>query len=246
MSEEIKKNETRETYVVEINPVEFNASFATKLTTSMKLSDLANEYFTAAFEGYQGCVLEMNNGQPTFSLYFDHDNHQGIVACSKEEGALANDTLLNKVRSRDRQLREGDRFYITKDGEDIIKPLLLPRLVDNKGKVNWKQIVADVVDPIMPVANAGFGIYQPRRQSTKITGIDPARLCQLLFGAQDEDGRHLDYVVGVVGTAGAVNATGTVSNYVLQISRTYYENLLATYDELGINSMASGFVRAKR
>ena len=91
------------------------------------------------------------------------------VATQRYAGNQVGSTIIDKTRGRDNLMTNGDRYYITEDGADIIKPLLFPRYY-NRNKPNWNQIMTEISDN-----NGGFSPYNAI-QLTKISGIDPKRV----------------------------------------------------------------------
>lgn len=244
MSETMTKQneETRKTYKVEMDPIPFEADCDTKYSSSTEFCKLANEYFREVFADYIGSTFDFDNGVPTISLYFSHADFSNSALPTAVQRVDKKDTgsnLLNKTRFRDLQYKEGDRFVITDDGIDIIKPLLMPKLY-NGGNVNWKNIVVDHADRNMT------NMYNPAaQQTTKIKGIDPKNICRLLYGNKAEDGSFIDYGVMV---QGAINMGYAVpgnnpANYVLMILRGYNDHIQKTCEKFGITNGMSTIIR---
>ena len=241
MSENATKTEnTREKYSVKVDPVNFAADYEGKFISSIDFCRLTGEYFRAAFADYEGCSFDIQNGVPSISLYFTHNEVTGTRAVNRMDKKESGSTLLDKTRSRDLMYREGDRYYITDDGIDIISGLLMPSLY-NGGKINWKNIVSDIVDR----NNGNFYMNPHPRQITKISGIDPRNICSLIYGTKDETGDNVDYGVRVVGDLSIRNGLmpQAVSNYALSIDRAHTGNLTKTYESFGIANAGSSIIR---
>ena len=242
MSEVTEKKEERKQYSVEVDPMPFEPDFSGKFISSTDLCRLVNEYFRAAFCDFEGSTFAMEQGFPTISLYFNHNKDvEGVRACERAAGKSVGNSIIDKTRGRDLQFREGDRFQITDDGIDIIKPLLVPRLF-NQGKPNWKQIVADITD------RTSTNMFQPMqaRQLTKISGIDPRQICSILWGNKDDNGEYIDYGVEVkadLNIRAGIMPGQQAPNYVLAITRAYNGNIQKTYEKFGINVAGSTIVR---
>lgn len=247
MSETMTKEKEREKYEVSVEPVSFEQDYSGKFISSIDFCKLANEYFRAAFVDYIGCTFEANQGMPVISLYFSHakfDN--GVCAVSRLEGNQTGSSLLDKTRSRDKLYKEGDRFQITEDGIDVISSLLLPKLY-NGGKINWKNIVTDVVDR----TTQNFYAPQQAQQVTKISGIDPRNICALLWGKSETDPdtnekSYVDYGVSIM--ADLTIKSGLMpgnqnANYALSITKAYNGHLQNTYEKFGIMSANSNIIR---
>lgn len=233
MSEVNTKTEDRKPYKVEVDPIEFEASYSGLFMSSLDFCKLTNEYFRAAFGDYVGSTFDMTQSGPMISLYFSHlKDVNGIRACDRITSKTTGSTILDRTRGRDLQMKEGDRFHITDDGIDIIKPLLASRYF-NQGKPNWKNIVVDIVD------NNAQSYYQPQNVThlTKIIGIDPRNICALIYGTKDSEGNYIDYGIDV--KADLSIRSGLIpgqqqSNYALAITKAYSGTIAKTYEKLGI------------
>lgn len=241
MSDAKKTTETveRKPYSIDMKPLPFEEDFSGKIVTSVQLCKLTNQLYRAGFDDYAGCTFEVVNGVPVMSFYFNHTrtNENGTYACERGDGKVAGNSVLDRTRNRDRQMREGDRYKISEDGKDVIEKLLHPRFFNN-GKPNWGSIVSDITD--RSVSN----FYNPNAavQMTKITGIDPRRICAKLWG--DEDGA--DYGVEVKHNLTFNTGMGAAPqnpNYVLNITKAFSENIKKTYESLGIGTIGSSIIR---
>lgn len=237
-----EKKADRIPYEVKVEPMEFEPDYSGKFVSSLDFCKLTNEYFRAAFVDFEGCTFEMANGMPTVSLYFNHNKDvEGVHACERVADKIVGNSIIDRTRGRDLQMKEGDRYHITDDGIDVIKPLLSGRFF-NQGKPNWKQIVTDVTD------RAAANYYQPQnvRQLTKIIGIDPRSICSLIYGNKDEEGNYIDYGIEVKGdlTIKSGLMPGIQNpNYALAITKAYNGNITKTYEKFGINTAGSNIVR---
>lgn len=230
---------SRTPYVLEVEPMSFNADAEVKIITSNELCRLANEYFKAAFADYEGCFFEMSQGAPTITLVFNHAKHDDdkVYAVDMITNNNVGNSVLEKSRMYDRLVKEGDRYHITEDGKDIIKELLAPRYFNN-GKPNWGSVVTDYVD--RPASYYG---PQASVQFTRIIGIDPRLICRILFGKKEGDS-WLDYAVDVKADLSARNGFGISSpNYVLNITKAYNEHIKKTYEKLGLGAAGSNIIR---
>ena len=228
---------SRTPYVLEVEPMSFEADAEVKIITSNELCRLANEYFKVAFADYEGCFFEMSQGAPSITLVFNHAKHEDnkVYAVDMVAGGKVGNSVLERTRAYDRLVKEGDRYHITDDGIDIIKDLLAPRYFNN-GKPNWGAVVTDYVD-----RQAAY--YQGGVQYTRIIGIDPRSICRILIGKKEGDS-WLDYAGDVKAELSARNGFGISSpNYVLNITKAYNEHIKKTYEELGLGTAGSNIIR---
>lgn len=241
MSEKQNKQpeEKRTPYVLEVEPMKFEADAEVKILTSNELCRLTNEYFKAAFGDYEGCFFEMAQGAPTITLVFNHGKHEEnkVYAVDMADTKKVGNSVIEKSRLYDRLVKEGDRYHITDDGKDIIENLLAPRYFNN-GKPNWGTIVTDYVDR----PSSYYGPYGGV-QLTRIVGIDPKAICAIIYGKKEDDS-WLDYAVEVKADLSARNGFGIASpNYVLNITKAYNEHITKTYEKLGFCMAGSNIIR---
>ena len=240
MSENKKVPENSRTpYVLEVEPMKFEADAEVKIITSNELCRLTNEYFKAAFADYEGCFFEMTQGAPSITLVFNHGKHDEdkVYAVDMVATNKVGNSVLDRSRAHDRLVKEGDRYHITEDGIDIIKELLAPRYFNN-GKPNWGVVVTDFVDRPASYYGAQSGVL-----FTRIIGIDPRLICRILFGKKEGDS-YLDYAVDVKADLSARNGFGISSpNYVLNITKAYNEHIKKTYEKLGLGTAGSNIIR---
>lgn len=223
----------RDTFKISIEEhAPFNGIASTAFVTSNDFLKMVSEIFKATFADYEGCVLETTQGgEPTVALLFNHGSYgeNDTVACERAGGKTSGSSLLDRSRNRDRQLAEGDRYYITEDGKDAILPLLTSRSYNN-GKPNWKLLVSEFTERT-PQMIYGMGQVP---QYTKISQLSLNRLCGLIFGT-NVDGDHLEYKVDLsipVSTYSTFNPQLN-TNYMLNIMRVSSAEIEKVYSKLG-------------
>ena len=209
--------------------------------TSDELCKRASELFKATFADFEGCIFEVSQqGEPSLSLVFNHGKYDSdaIVACELAGNKPSGSSLLDRTRRRDINNTEGDRYYLTEDGKDVIKELLLPRQFNN-GKPNWKQICGDFVD--RTVVNM-YGTQAP--QYTKVSFISLNRLAGLLFGTHiDEDLKEYEVRIGAVMPQPMMGAMQMQAKYMLQIMCASTKEVNEMYKKCGWATTGSNIVR---
>lgn len=235
MSEK-KEEKQREKYTVEVEPMEFTADAQCMTLTSSDLCKLVNTLFKAAFADFDGSKFEMNGNIPTITLAFrhiKHDDEAGYYACEMASGKKSGSTVIDRSRTYDRLIKEGDRYYLTDDGKDVLKELLIPRFA-SRPNLNWGEVVADFVD------SSGSYFNYNKETKTKVMYVDPNALCAKIFGD-----KGYSYSVQVRGDLFANRPQGWMgNNYVLNILRVDNAEIQNTYAKLGIGVMSSDFIKA--
>lgn len=235
----------RETFKINIEDHEpFNPIAASKYITSSDFCKLTSTLFHSVFNDFEGCrFIAGQNVQPTIDFIFNHGSYDkgAILGVQRyENGDNSSSDVLSKLRNRDNMLKNGDRYYLTDDGKDVIKPLLTRERFNN-GNPNWKGIVSEWQDrgPVSSYYYSQAPVY------TKVSYIDLKRLCQLIFGGKDGDD-VLDYDVsikGVMNPAGQQLAIPGNTNYVLVITRASSNEVQKTYQRLGFGLVGSNIIR---
>ena len=241
---EATNNRTKYRINAEGTPMmDFSPVSETMYVRSNDLCALVSEVFHAAFADFYGCVLETVGGQePVISLFFDHADHKDDpkgrpCACEMAAGqGVEGNNVLARSRQRDSLMRDGDRYFLTEDGKDVISELLIRRLVPNNGNINWKNIVGEYYD--QTTQNMYFGRQAP--QYTKVSGIDIKKICALIFGTKDDKDSY-DYAFQILGALNFNNAytmpgNPQVANYTISITRAHAKEINEIYSKLGIAS----------
>jgi len=247
MEQNTTQQEERQELTVDIMPEKFIGDGSFKYITSVELCQYANEYFEKIFEDFEGSTFDYaSGGIPYISLYFNHivDRQEGkLYACDRPTGKGLGNSVIERSRRRDNQLQNGDRYYLTDDGKDIIIPMLLPRLF-NGGKPDLKRIVTDVYE-----TPSGFGYFgnQGATQNTKVVGIDIKKIAAIKWGSKDpETGDIYDYGFEIKGESGRNVFPGSKSVHILTIMQANNTELETTYSKLGIMVGNSNIIRATR
>ena len=240
-----KENEqVRETFKLELDPIDFSPIGAFKLTTSSDLGKLAYEVFSSVFEDFEGLIFEpgVNGGEPTYSLIFNHgkyddDARLGVVSAINQDKGERSSNPLDAIRRMDNVYMNGAKYLATDDLKDVVEKLLVPALYNN-GKPKWGAVVVDYAE------RSQYNLYAPNAvtQYTKINGISAKRLASLLYG-YEVDGDKFDYEVRVVGPANTQMMGGKTINWVLQVSRASLAEVTELYKAYGYNPTASNIIK---
>lgn len=244
-----QKNEERKRFKIELEEhAPFNGIAETSYITSNEILKLVSEVFRGVFADFEGCLLETTNnneGEATVALLFNHGNYDEKdedvhIACEKAGGKTCGNTLLDRSRFRDRQLTEGDRYYLTEDGKDAITPLLTVKRYNN-GNPNWKYIVSEFFE------RTPNNMYNQGRmpQYTKVSGISLDRLCTLIFGAKMEDDfyEYKATIVGALTPPANYYMMPVTSNYMLTVTRVSSKQVAKAYEKAGFGNVNAYIVR---
>ena len=235
------KDQKREPFVVKIDePYEFNPIAGSKFFTSNEICEMISNVFKQIFSDYEGCMFEVNQGgiEPTISLIFNHDDHSDSnlpCACKRLGGEQVGNTVIDKGRARDLYNRNGDRFYLTQDGQDFVKSIIIRRLYNN-GNLDYKRIVSEIVDR-GPMSTNFVTQYN---QYTKVSYISIDRLCSLIFPNGEKEGDKVEYTVGI---SAPINTGYGTSNYILNITRISSKELSQFCNKIGVNMQTLNIIR---
>lgn len=242
--------------VQDIEPEFFNADGKIKFMTSNEMCLFVNDYFRCFFPDYDGCTMELANGNyPTFSLYFKHIKQNmrqdGVpYACepavSMKEINESKTNLVLLYKSLNNAYKNGNRYIVTEDGQDIILPLLTPDKFGKNNKPNWNTIISEFVDN-------SLSSYRDNSLEdnvlTKIVGIDANKIAKLRWGEKDpETGAIYQYATYAISTNKMMNGypvpmSNVARDYNLQIIQADNNQLQKSYRKLGLGNGGSVVVR---
>lgn len=222
---------------------EFAAIASTEYITSTDFCRSVAAIFKSVFADFEGCRFEVGNGIPYISLVFNHNEHDADAIVGCQNASIVKSTgnsILDRSRAHDRMMKDGDRYLLTEDGKDIIKPLLIPRAF-NQGKPDWRHIVTEYVD------RASYTVYNPTHipQYTLAQFLDLNRLAGLVYGTKINDDT-VQYDVNIVGALNKgyqFNGSQIQSEYILSITQVSAKEINAIYEKLGFVNANSNIVR---
>jgi len=252
-----ENNDTQEKkevkFDISIKPLNFGGICSDKYIRSDKLAKIVSDIFKHTFADSYGATFDLIPGTNRFmiSVYFDHDIHDGSnLPCALTKVADNEKTkndIINSIRQLQRRNTEGDKYHLTEEGKAGIKKFLFDqRNVSkiykssgyNKVDINWKEVTAEVYDPI-------YGSNFPK-QLTKVSWIDCDKIASLIWGDKEnpesEDPNDiLEYAVSAIKSYPNVYA-GVSSNtdYLLQIKRVSRKNLIDLCESFGLGGIQHG------
>ena len=229
------KNVEREKLKINIDADPFNGIATTKYVTSSDLCKMASDIFRSVFADAEGATFDIVGNVPTLAAIFNHGvyDKDATVACTREASVDANASIMARVRSRDRLLNNGDRFFITEDGKDVFTDLLSYQAFANN-KPNWSKVVVEFSEN----TQQRFYGYGQAPQYTKIGYLDLAKFAALVWGSE-VDGDPVDYVVTIVRALNSGVPGMPPTNYMLSVTQISSKELQATYEKLGFGSFSS-------
>lgn len=243
MSNQEKETKRDKFKIVIEDHADFPSIAKTAYISSNDFCKTVSDLFKSVFADFEGCIFEAtNNGEPTISLLFNHGKYEedDICACELAGAKASGNSIIDRTRHRDRQLLEGDRYYLTEDGKDAIMSLLTSRAFNN-GNPNWRTIVSEYQDRSI----SNMYNYGPVTQYTKVSNISLQRLCGLIFGDKDGDGDRIEYTANIASTftPAGLQYTGMTANYVLSVTAVSAKEVAKIYEKLGFGGMGVNIVR---
>ena len=235
-----KDQEERKPFEIKVDePYDFNPIAGSKFFTSTELCEMISRFFKTVFADFEGCIFETTNGmEPTIALIFNHDDHTNSdlpCACERLGSKHVGNTVIDRGRQRDLYNRNGDRFYLTEDGQDFVKTVIIRRLYNN-GNLDFKRIVSEISE--RGPMNTSF--VSQFNQYTKVSYISIDRLCGLIFPNGEKEGDRVEYTVGI---SSPINMGYGVSNYVLNVTRISSKELSKFCNKIGINMQTLNIIR---
>lgn len=241
MSEQ--NNTKREKFQVKVSePLQFDAIASVKFITSDELCKLTSELFKSVFADWEGCQFETDNqGMPYLSFIFNHGEYDkdAVVACERFGAKSTGSNVLDRTRGRDNLLAKGDRYYLTDDGKDVVKDLLIYREYNN-GNPNYGRIVSEMTD--RSIVNQYMQGQSP--QYTKVSFISLDRIAALLFGTKvDNDIKEYSVRIGASMPQPMMGGMQMAPKFMLQIMRASTNEVQEVYKKCGWTTVGSNIVR---
>lgn len=212
-----------------------------KFVTSGEFCKKVSELFRSIYSDYEGCCYEVNQqGLGTIGLFFNHaeitdENRKAAITRIIPEDSGINSDVVRRIRTNDFRSKNGDRYFLTKEGKEGLDDFVIPNMVNYKtGKVQWDKITAEVAN-----GTAYYG--QPPVVYTKVSLIDPGKIAALIYGETDEEGEHWVYDVVRLSSMPMVGNIGGnfESQYMLKIRRVYEPEVVKLSNQMGV-SLANG------
>lgn len=205
--------------------------------TSTDFCSRVSALFGGIYGDYQGCNWDFMPGSnlPVINLFFNHTSEakDGLpFACSKEDQtSTATNSTLRATRSYSNRLINGDRYYLTKEGQAIEEFIYNQNQFyttkDNVKKVNWSKLVSEVADGNFPVS----------QQYTQVKFLDPAKLAEAIYGKKTDEGEWV-YGVRIIRSIPTFSVFGTQAsaNYMLAIERVSKNEVDKLAKQFGLNT----------
>jgi hypothetical protein len=234
-----KTDEKRVPFTVKVDePFEFEPIAGSKFMTSTKLCQKISQVLKLVFADYEGCIFELTQGgEPTVALLFNHNDHSGsnlTCACERLGSKQVGNTIIDRGRARDSFIRNGDRFFLTDDGQDFVKSVIIRRMYNN-GKPNYRDIVSEVYDRGPMTQQFTNNVTQ----FTKVSFISLDRLCSYCF-PKEKNGDVYEYTISV---SAPINTGYGSANYVLNVTQISSKELAEFCNEIGINMQSLNIIR---
>ena len=205
--------------------------------TSTDFCSRVSALFSGIYADFQGCNFDFLPGSnvPVINLFFNHSGEAKNdlpFACSKEDQtSTANNSTLRATRSYSNRLINGDRYYLTKEGQSIDEFIIDQNQLfvtkDNVKKPNWAKLVSEVAD----------GNYPVPQQYTQVKFLDPAKLAEAIYGRIANDTEWV-YGVRVIRSIPTFSMFGNQAsaNYMLSIERVSKNEVDKLAKQFGLNT----------
>jgi len=223
---------------IELNPdgaamINFPAIAETAYISSNELLSAISRAMKELFVDFEGCKIDSTNttGEVTLVFGFNHGKYNDLggkfYGVQLPQAQRTENERINAIRNNDHFMTAGDRYYVTEELAEFLKPYLT-RPAFNNGKPNWKNLCSETR------FGNGYnqGYHVPQR--TEVRGISLRAFCKTLFGIHGEDGSdNYDYDV-MIKDYPRPNPFGQVSNeYILAVIRCSEDEVKKMYAHYG-------------
>ena len=185
---------------IEINPngeklIDFPAIAETAFISSTELLSAISRAMRQIFMDFEGCKIDntANLGEVSLIFAFNHgkynDTEGKFYGVQLPTAQRTDNERINAIRNNDHLINSGDRYYVTEELAEFLKPYLTRQFYNN-GKPNWKNLCSETSFGV--AYNQGY--HRPQR--TEVRGISLKAFCRTLFGIHnDNGGDNYDYDV---------------------------------------------------
>lgn len=218
---------------VEVNE-QFNPIQSTQFISSSEFCSLVSELFKSVYADFEGCCYEINQqGVSTVALFFNHsepvdENRENAITrdMPTETGGINNE-VVRRLRNNDFRVKNGDRYFLTKEGMEGISRFVIDGLVNKKtGNIDWKKVTAEVAQP-------GNFFNTPAVVYTKVSFLDPVKLAEEIYGRTDENGENQVYGVRTLRSLAQVSP-GFHPQYMLAVDKVSEKEVRKLCNMFGI------------
>lgn len=251
MGKEAEKNE-RKIYTINVEEyAKFRPMSEVAVISSKNFCKLVSDLFSGVFSDYEGCKFSFWQNRPEINLIFNQrdivdDKIPAATSRMKQGTSNTSNALVDAIRDRDNFNRNGDRYYLTEQGINIVSQYVMDNFINPRnGNIDFNRIV-------VPVSEQETGVlYQARSiQYTMVQHIDVLKLASIIWGPTREDGNTLTYAIECKGSVPNVqrNVPGVYfDDFVLKVTRIFNNNLEYTGNEMGMRNMVgSSIIRPQR
>lgn len=183
------KEEKREKFTVKLDEhITLPITQGSALITSKELAKHINGTFKGIFEDFCGCNLTQSQftGELELTLFFNESANntgaltKGIERAIKPSGSIAQNLQMITANNRSRM------YQLSNEGKDVLELLISNTYKNNKGKVNWGQLVNEQLDS------------GSRYQYLVVQGLDLNKVLKFICGNKNDKGHKLEYKVLVI------------------------------------------------
>lgn len=208
-----------------------------KFVSSTEFCAVVSQLFSL-YEDFEGCSFDVMPGTNNhmISLYFNHkmvdaDPETHTIAITRDTGVSAKNNTLRSTRNFTNRLYNGDKFYLTKDGKEGLRPFFAANnrsIYKANYEINWDKVTLEVAD-------SNMGMPQ---QYTKVTFLDPAKIAEAIYGKTDEDGVTWLYDVRVLRSfpSIAMNNGNASNSFMLEVRRVCEPEVIKLCQKFGIGT----------
>ena len=183
------KEEKREKVSVKLDEhITLPITQGSALITSKELAKHINGVFKGIFTDYCGCNLTQSQFtvELELTLFFNETANNtaaltnAIERAIKPSGSIAQNLQMITANNRSKM------YQFANGGKDVLENFVSNTYKNNKGKVNWGQLVTEQLDS------------GSRYQYLVVQGLDLNKILKFICGNKNKDGHKLEYKVSVI------------------------------------------------
>lgn len=229
-NEEAKTNQ--EEFAIVVNEHDKFAPITdSEFLTSTEFCQKVSSLLKAVYSDCEGCALEINQqGMAVISVFFNHNEAEDAARVPAISREFSEDNtkseVVRRIRSYDNRNKYGDRYFLTKEGKEGLDDFIMQHMI-KQGKIDWSKVTAEV--------SQGGNFYGQRQvQYTKVSMLDPSKLASAIYGATDENGNNIEYMVIVKKSVRQMVGVQFQPSWMLEIKRVYEKSVMDLCNQLGV------------
>ena len=202
-------------------PLKFEHTLETMITSTFDISKTVNQLFKAAFDDYEGCVITPNHlGNLDVKLYFVDNGGKQMVPLIDRNGAPSR-SMNERIKNMN-SINKNKTYRLSDETLEILSEFV-ETSGGMKNKINWNMLVSEVADPT----------YNGYRILMQVSSISINKILRTLYGNKSENGNYIDYMLQIVRPV-SQSASANNTNFLVTVLKLDQSSVEGVAKRVGI------------